>query len=61
MRRNKALVHPLLSPKEWLRTALIMAGIWAVSYVVSGSPDFATTMAVLWLVIGVVGLWITSD
>ena len=52
-------MRSLLSPKEWLRTGLILLCVWVVCYFVSGFTGVATVITVLWLLLGIVGVLTT--
>jgi len=52
-------MHPLLSPKEWLRNGLILLCVWVVCYFVSGYAGAATVITMLYLLLAIVGVLTT--
>lgn len=47
------------SPKAWVISAATVGGIWVAVYAISGNVATATTVSVISVVIGVVGIFYT--
>jgi hypothetical protein len=56
---NKMNLRQFFVPREWLRIAAILGGIWIASYLAMGSVGAATTITVIFFLLGFAGLFYT--
>lgn len=47
------------SPKMWLKTTAILAGVWMIAFLFTKSVGIATAIAVIYLMVGFAGLLYT--
>jgi hypothetical protein len=54
-------VRTFPSRRDWLTTLATLAVAWVVGHLLTGTTNGATTIAAIWLFLGLAGLLITRD